>query len=277
MRQMVGPRPRRRPDRRRPAALGVSRAGPRGHGRGRALRAGADGDRRREDPDAVRRGAGRVRRRRRLRHRGRLGRLHGARARRALRPGEVPRAAHPVRRRAEAAGAGVPAARSRRGAAARRARQLPRRARQDLARAADPRVGQDDPVHQPRPRAARQHRDPGRHRRARLVRRRQPRVDPPRRLRVVPRGATRPVRALRGAAPPLGRGARQDQGAGAPAQDQGRVQRRHGLASTRPPRPGCASSRRPVRRPSSRASSRSRCGSRAAAPASARSSARRSS
>ena len=44
-------------------------------------------------------------------------------------------------------------------------------------------------------------------------------------------------------------------------------------ASTRRPRPGSASSRRPARRPSSRASSRCRCGSRAAAPASARSSA----
>ena len=41
--------------------------------------------------------------------------------------------------------------RPRRGAAARRAGQLPRRAGQDLARAADQRVGQDDPLHQPRP------------------------------------------------------------------------------------------------------------------------------
>ena len=39
-------------------------------------------------------------------------------------------------------------------------------------------------------------------------------------------------------------------------QDQVRVQRRHGHRSTAPPRPGCASSRRPARRPSSRASSR---------------------
>ena len=58
----------------------------------------------------------------------------------------------------------------------------------------------------------------------------QQRLDASRRLRVVPRGAARPVRALRGAAPSLGRGARQDQGAGAPAEDQGGVQRRHGLA-----------------------------------------------
>ena len=100
-------------------------------------------------------------------------------------------------RRAEAAGAGVPAARARRGAAARRAGQLPRRARQGLARAADPRVRQDDPLHQPRPRAAQQHRDPRGHRRARQ--RRQPGVDAPRRVRVVPRGAQGPVPALRGA------------------------------------------------------------------------------
>ena len=54
-----------------------------------------------------------------------------------------------------------------------------------------------------------QHRDPGGHRRARQ--RRQPGVDAPGRLRVVPPGAQGPVRALRGAAPPLGRGARQAQ------------------------------------------------------------------
>ena len=84
-------------------------AGPRGRGRRRALRARADGDRRREDPDALRRGAGRVRRRRRLRPRGRLGRLH--RARRSACPTTGPSTAtlsHPQRRRAEAAGAGVP-------------------------------------------------------------------------------------------------------------------------------------------------------------------------
>ena len=57
----------------------------------------------------------------------------------------------PVRRRAEAAGAGVPAPRPRRGAAPRRARQLPRRAGQDLAGGADQRVPEDDPLHQPRP------------------------------------------------------------------------------------------------------------------------------
>ena len=144
----------------------------------------------------------------------------------ALRPGQVPRAAHPLRWRAEAAGAGVPAARPRRGAAARRAGQLPRRPGQDLARAADPRVRQDDPLHQPRPRAAEQHRHPGGDRRARQ--RRQPGVDASRRVRVVPRGAPRPVRPLRGAAPALGRGARQAQGPGADVQAEGGLQRRHG-------------------------------------------------
>ena len=66
----------------------------------------------------------------------------------------------------------------------------------------------------------------------------------------------RPLRALRGDAAALGRGARQDQGARAAAQDQGGVQRRHVRRSTAPPRRGCGSSRRPVRRSSSRASSR---------------------
>ena len=46
----------------------------------------------------LRRGAGGVRRRRWLRRRGRVGRVHGGRAGRALRAGEVPRAAHPLRR-----------------------------------------------------------------------------------------------------------------------------------------------------------------------------------
>ena len=47
---------------------------------------------------SVRRGAGGVRRRRWLRHRGRVGRVHGGRAGGALRAGQVPRAAHPLRR-----------------------------------------------------------------------------------------------------------------------------------------------------------------------------------
>ena len=44
-------------ERRRPAALGVPAAGPRGGGRGGAPRAPADGPRRREDPDALCHGA----------------------------------------------------------------------------------------------------------------------------------------------------------------------------------------------------------------------------
>ena len=47
-----------------------------------------------------------------------------------------------------------------------------------------------------------------------------------------------PLRALRGDAPSLGRGAREDQGARAAAEDQVGVQRRHVRRSTAPPRPG---------------------------------------
>ena len=161
-------RARRGPDGRRPAALGGPAAGA---GRGAevdALRAGADGDRRREDPDAVRRGAGGVRRRRRLRHRGRLGRVHDGGAGRALRPGEVP-----------LADARCPAA-SRSGWCWSTCSRGP----DEVLLLDEPdnfldvpgkiwleeritRVGEDDPLHQPRPGAARQHRDPGGHRRAR--------------------------------------------------------------------------------------------------------------
>ena len=51
------------------------------------------------------------------------------------------------------------------------------------------RVREDDPLHQPRPGAAQQHRHPGGDDRARGVRCRQQRLDPPGRLHVVPRGA----------------------------------------------------------------------------------------
>ena len=64
---------------RRPAALGLAPAGAQRHRRGRPLRADADGDRRREDAAALRRGAVRVRRRGRLRPRGHLGRVHRSR------------------------------------------------------------------------------------------------------------------------------------------------------------------------------------------------------
>ena len=250
MRQFVGTgATARRADRRRPAAhVAPPRvAGRRLRGRRWELALMEHDDEKTQLGYAA--GALRLRRRRWLRPRGHLGRLHDRRAGGALRPGQVPHPGHPVGGRAEAAGPGVPAPRARRGAAARRAGQLPRRPRQDLAGGADPRVGEDHLVHQPRPRAARQHRHPRRHRGAR--RERQHGVDPPRRLRLLPRGPPRPLRALRGAAPTLGRGARQAQGAGAALQDQGRVQRRSGQPATAPPRPGCASSRRPVRRPSS--------------------------
>ena len=219
-------RARRRADRRRPAALGEPAPDPRRRGRGRPVRAGADGDRRREDPARLRPRARRVRRRGRLRARGHLGRLHRQGPRRALRPRQVPRAAHALRRRAEAAGAGVPARRPGRGAAARRAGQLPRRAGQGLARGPDQGVRQDDPVHQPRPRAAGQHRDPRGHRRAR--RGGQHGVDPPGRVRVVPRGAQGPLPALRGACAAGGTRSTRSSRRWCSAQDQGRVQRRHG-------------------------------------------------
>ena len=78
-------------DRRRAAAVGRPAAGARGRGGGRPARAGADGRRRRGHPDGLRHGALGVRRRRRLRHRGRLGHLLHRGAGRRLRPGEVPR------------------------------------------------------------------------------------------------------------------------------------------------------------------------------------------
>ena len=233
----------------------LAAADPGGRRRGRPLRARADGDRRREDPDGLRPRALGVRRRRRLRHRGHLGRLHDGGARRC--PTTARSTAtlqHPLRRRAEAAGAGVPAPRPRRGAAARRARQLPRRARQDLARGPDPRVRQDGPDDQPRPRAARQHRDPGRHRRARP--RRQPGVDPPGRLRVVPRGAPRPVRSASRSCASAGTRSTPSSSSWCCTTRSSPSTTTAWPRSTAPPRPGCASSRRPARRPSSRASSR---------------------
>ena len=78
----------------------------------------------------------------------------------------------------------------------------------------------------------------------------------------------RPVRPLRGAAQALGRGAREAQAAGAALQDQGRVQRRHGLAVPRRPDPAAQVRGGRIRPPSSRASSRSRCGSRVDGPGS---------
>ena len=145
----------------------------------------------------------------------------------AVRPVQVPRAVDAVRRRAEAAGAGGAAARPRRGAAARRAGQLPRRAGQALARGAAAGDAEDRAVRQPRPRAARRGRRPGRHRRGRDG------VGARRRVRVLPRGARGQARADGRAAPPLGRGARAAQGARAHPAAAGQDQPGHGLALPR--------------------------------------------
>ena len=97
--------------------------------------------------------------------------------------------AHAVRRRAEAARARGAAARPGRGAAARRARQLPRRAGQAVARGAARRDAQDGAVRLPRPRAARQRGD------ARSSRRARARPATPRgRIRAASRPTTRPAR-----------------------------------------------------------------------------------
>ena len=96
------------------------------------------------------------------------------------------------------------------------------------------------------------------------------RVGPRRRVRDVRPGPQRPQRPARRAAPPLGRGTREAQTAGAHATAEGGLQRRHGLAATRPRRPGCASSRRPARPSWRRGTRTSGCGCAAAAPASAR-------
>ena len=174
-------------------------------------------------------GAGGVRRRRRLRHRGDLGRLHGRGAGRALRPGEVPRAARPC-----------PAA-SRSGWCWSTSCAAPTRCCCSTSPTTtstcpgkiwlEERIRESDKtilfISHDRELLA--------NTATRIVTvelrraRRQPGVDPPRRVRVVPRGAPGPVRPLRGAAPALGRGARQAQGPGADVQAEGGLQRRHGL------------------------------------------------
>ena len=139
---------------------------------------------------------------------------------------------HAVRRRAEAAGARDAVPRRRRGAAARRARQLPRRSRQALARGAAPRDHEDGPAGQPRPGTAGR-RPPN----ASSPSRSGTRLGARRRVRDLRPGAARPERPPRGAAPPLGRGARQAQGRWCDAQAEGEVQRRHGLAAAGRPDP----------------------------------------
>ena len=189
--------------------LSVSpRAGPRGRGRRGALRARADGDRRRDDPARATP--------RRCRSSptpaATTSRWSGtsARPRRSALPYDQAKyrsLSTLSRRRAEAARAGVPARGSRRGAAARRAGQLPRRAGQDLAGGADPRV------------APRRSCSSATTASCSTTRRRGSSPSSsgadgnrvwthPGGFASLPRGTPRPVRALRGAAPPLGRGAR---------------------------------------------------------------------
>ena len=91
-----------------------------------------------------------------------------------------------------------------------------------------------------------------------------------RRLRHLRRGPPRPQRAPGGAAPPLGRGARQDQGAGADVRSRRPSTTPTWPPATRRPRPGCAGSRRRGRRRSRRATRTSECACAAAVPASGR-------
>ena len=86
-------------------------------------------------------------------------------------------------------------------------------------------------------------------------------------------GARRPHGPARRAPPALGRGAREAPHARADAEDQGDVQRRHGLALPGRADPARAGSRRPVRPRSARRRRTSRCASAARARASAPSSA----
>ena len=256
MRQMVGATATTA-DRARPAALGVAAAGARGRG-ARSTRcelALMDAD---DEKTQMRyaAGAGRVGRRRRLRHRGRLGRLHARPALgRALRPGEVPRA-----------DARCPAA-SRSGWCW-----------SSCSRGPDEVLLLDEPDNfldvPGKPWLEERIRESPKtilfvsHDRELLA-------NTATRVVTVELGAagntvwTHPggfatyhearrdrFARLRGAAPALGRGARQAQGAGA---DATRARRRTTTAwprSTRRRRPGCASSRRPARRRRSRASSR---------------------
>ncbi len=197
-----------------------------------------------------------------------LGRLHRGGAGHAVRAGPVAPGLDAVRRRAEARGARGAAARPRGGAAARRAGQLPRRAHQALAGAAARRVAQDGAVRQPRPRAAR----PGGH----------PHRDP----RAEPRRAT-PCGFIPGGSRPTSRpgpSATTGSTSSAAAGTRSSPRSRHSSSCTgrrpptttgwrrgcRPPRPGCASSRRPGRPRRCRCARRWPCGSPGGAPPSAR-------
>ena len=222
-------------------------------------------------PNALRRGARRVRRRGRRRPRGDLGRLHGAglgcptsgrsTASWPLSGGEQKRLvlefllAGPTRCCSSTSRTTSSTCPARSGSRAHR------------------RVGQDHPVHQPRPRAARQHRD-----RVVTVDPAPPEtwVDAPGRLGVVPRGAQRPLPPLRGACAAAGTRSTPRSRRWCCGSRSRRVQRRHGLqykaAQTRLRK--FEEEGRPTEQPREQ---QVRCGSRAAAPASARSSARTSS
>ena len=231
-------------------------------GRGRA---GDDGARRRARPDAVRRRAGRLGRRRRLRRRGALGRLHGGRAghRRTSGAGGGRWARCPAASRSGWCWRRCCAARTRsccwtsrtttwtcRASAGWSSSSRPRRKtvllvshdRELLANCAERIVTVEDGnvwVH-----------GGG--------------------FATYAPGPAGPHRAARRAAPPLGRGAREDQAAGPDVPAEGVLQRRAWPPGCRPPRPGCASSRRPGRRSWRRGSRTCGCGCAAAGPASAR-------
>ncbi len=139
-------------------------------------------------------------------------------------PGEVAGRRVALRRGAETPCAGGTSAGSGQRAATRRAGQLPRRTRQDMAGRRSARVAQDGAVHLPRPRVACAGRDRRGHGRA--WRRREHGLDAPGWLRHLPRHPSRAVRTARRASTTMGRRAREAQGAGTDVQDEGGLQRR---------------------------------------------------
>ena len=161
-------------------------ASARGLGRRAGCRARAHGPRRRAAPAGLRARPRALGRCRRLRRRGAVGHRHRRGAGRAVRPRASTASWRPCPAASRSGSRSSLAARAGRGAAARRARQLPRRPGQAVARGAAARDGQDRAVRQPRPRAARAGRRPDRHRRGRDG------LGARRRVRVLPRGADRP-------------------------------------------------------------------------------------
>ena len=222
--------------------------------------------------DALRAGARRLGRRRRLRRRGPLG--HRAPSRRCASP--TTGASTASCRRSPAA--------SRSGSRSRRCCAAPTRCCCSTSRtttSTSPASGgwrqrlretpQDGALRQPRPGAARPLPptaivDPG------AERRRRDRLGARRRVRDLPRGARRPERAAGRAAPPLGRGARSGSRTSCGcASSRRRTTPDMASPLPRPRRPGWRSSRRPARRRPAAGAEGRRCGCAAAAPASARS------